>query len=84
LPSTLKMEAKYSSETSVHLQETEWRYDSEDTAFHNHRCEHLKHSNESVDIRVESRVSWACLNPVYCSILLSSHCDWLKVVSKWW
>jgi hypothetical protein len=40
--STLKMEAIYSSETSVDSQRTEGRYIPEDRTLHNYRCENLK------------------------------------------
>jgi hypothetical protein len=40
--STLKMEAIYSSETSVDTQQTTQRYIPEDGTLHNHRCENLK------------------------------------------
>jgi hypothetical protein len=35
------MEAKFSSETSVHFQQTTRRYIPENRALHNHRCENL-------------------------------------------
>jgi hypothetical protein len=40
--STLKMEATYSSETSVDFQRTIRRYITEDRTVHNHRCDNLK------------------------------------------
>jgi hypothetical protein len=40
--SSLKMEAKYSSETSVEFQLTARRYIPEYSTPHNHRCENLK------------------------------------------
>jgi hypothetical protein len=40
--STLKMEAIFSSETSVDPQQTTRRYIPEDGTLHNHRCENLK------------------------------------------
>jgi hypothetical protein len=40
--STLKMEAIYSSETSVASQQTTRRHIPEDDTLHNHRCENLK------------------------------------------
>jgi hypothetical protein len=40
--STLKMEAIYSSETSVDFQRTTRRYIPEDSTLHNHRSENLK------------------------------------------
>jgi hypothetical protein len=40
--STSKMEAIYSSETSVDFQRTTWRYIQEDCTLHNHGCENLK------------------------------------------
>jgi hypothetical protein len=40
--STLKMDAKYSSEKSVVFQRTTLRYIPEDSTLHNHRCESLK------------------------------------------
>jgi hypothetical protein len=43
--STLKIEAKYSSETSVEFQWTIWRI-TEDSTFRNHRCENLKFYSE--------------------------------------
>jgi hypothetical protein len=49
--STLKMEAKYSSETSDDFQRTTRRYNSEDRTPHNHRCENLK-SYTVMNIRV--------------------------------
>jgi hypothetical protein len=39
--STLKMEAIFSSETSVDFQRTTRRYIPEDGTLHNHRCENL-------------------------------------------
>jgi hypothetical protein len=39
---TLKMEAIYSSETSVYFQRTTWCYIPEDRTLHNHSCENLK------------------------------------------
>jgi hypothetical protein len=39
--SILKMEATYSSETSVHIQRTTQRIMPEDGILHNHRCENL-------------------------------------------
>jgi hypothetical protein len=43
---TLKMEAIYSSETSVDTQQTTRRYISEDGTLHNHRRENLKSYNK--------------------------------------
>jgi hypothetical protein len=40
--STLKMEAKCSSETSADFQWTTWRYSPEDRTVRNDRCENLK------------------------------------------
>jgi hypothetical protein len=40
--STLKMEEKCSSETSVDTQRTTRRYIPEDDTLHNHRCENLE------------------------------------------
>jgi hypothetical protein len=45
--STLKMEANYSSETSVEFQYTTWHYILEDITLHNHRCENLKISYDN-------------------------------------
>jgi hypothetical protein len=42
--STLKMEAMFSSKTSVNFQRTTQRYIPEDSALYNHRCENLKSS----------------------------------------
>jgi hypothetical protein len=42
ISSTLKMEAIYSSETSVATQQTTRRLIPEDDTLHNHRCENLK------------------------------------------
>jgi hypothetical protein len=42
ISSTLKMEAICSSETSVDIQRTTWRYIPEDSTLHNHRCENLR------------------------------------------
>jgi hypothetical protein len=44
ISSTLKMEAIYSSETSVDTQRTPRRNIPEDDTLHNHRCENLKSS----------------------------------------
>jgi hypothetical protein len=41
ISSTLKMEAIYSSETSVETQRTTRRHIPEDDTLHNHRCENL-------------------------------------------
>jgi hypothetical protein len=40
--STLNMEAKYSSETSVDFQRTTCLYIPEDRTLHNHRCDNLR------------------------------------------
>jgi hypothetical protein len=40
--STLKMEEKFSSETSVKFQRTTRRYIPEESSLHSHRCENLK------------------------------------------
>jgi hypothetical protein len=40
--STLKMEAIFSSETSVGFQRTTWLYIPESSTLHNHSCENLK------------------------------------------
>jgi hypothetical protein len=40
--STLKMEALFSSETSIDIERTTRRYIPEDSTLHNHRCENLK------------------------------------------
>jgi hypothetical protein len=42
ISSTLKMEAIYSSETSVETQQTTRRHITEHDTLHNHRCENLK------------------------------------------
>jgi hypothetical protein len=42
ISSTLKMEAIFSSETSVSTQQTTRRYIPEDDTLHNHRCKNLK------------------------------------------
>jgi hypothetical protein len=42
ISSTLKMEAIYSSETSVETQRTTRRHIPEDDTLHNYRCENLK------------------------------------------
>jgi hypothetical protein len=52
--SILKMEAIYSSETSIDFQRTTWRYIPEDSIVHNHRCENLK----SYDYYSSSLFSW--------------------------
>jgi hypothetical protein len=39
---TLKIEAIYSSETSIDFQQTTWRHIQEDRTLHNHRCDNLK------------------------------------------
>jgi hypothetical protein len=44
--STLKMEARCFSETSVDFQRTTRRYIPEDRTLHNHRCENLRAYNE--------------------------------------
>jgi hypothetical protein len=44
--STLKMEAKCSSEISVDFQRTTDRHIPEDGTLHNHRCENLKYYNQ--------------------------------------
>jgi hypothetical protein len=41
-PSTLKIEATYSSETSVDFRRTTRRYIAEDESLHNHNCDNLK------------------------------------------
>jgi hypothetical protein len=41
-PSTLKMEAKFSSEMSVDFQQTTRYHIPEDSILHNYRCENLK------------------------------------------
>jgi hypothetical protein len=38
----LKMEAIYSSDTSLVFQWTTWRYIPEDVTLHNHRCKNLR------------------------------------------
>jgi hypothetical protein len=40
--STLKIEAKYSTETSVDFERNTWRYIPEDIVLRNHRCEYFK------------------------------------------
>jgi hypothetical protein len=40
--STLKMEAIFSSKTSLDLQRTTWCYVAEDTKLHKHSCENLR------------------------------------------
>jgi hypothetical protein len=45
---TLKMEAIYSSETSVDFQQTTRRYIPEDRTIHNQRCENLTSFNTSL------------------------------------
>jgi hypothetical protein len=39
---TSKMEAAFSSETSVDFQQITWRYTPDDRTLHNHCCENLK------------------------------------------
>jgi hypothetical protein len=41
-PLKVKLEATYSSETSVDFQRTTQRIYPEDSTLHNHRCENLK------------------------------------------
>jgi hypothetical protein len=48
---TLKMEEKCSSETSVDFQETTQRYISEDIALHNHCCKKLKTYIDYISVR---------------------------------
>jgi hypothetical protein len=45
IPSTLKMEAICSSETSVDTKRTTWRYIPEVDTLHNHRSKNLKSYN---------------------------------------
>jgi hypothetical protein len=68
IPSTLKMEAIYSSETSVATQQTARRHIPEDDTLHNHRCENLKSYNKS-HIYEEECVSVLYIFPHRCTLM---------------
>jgi hypothetical protein len=55
--STLKMEAKCSSETSVDFQRNILRYIPDDRTLHNHRCENLKY-NLNAFLRLHINVNY--------------------------
>jgi hypothetical protein len=61
--STLKMGATGSSEMSVDLQRTTWRYVLKDRTLHNHRCENiLNHSCESLKSQTRNKLQMLFLN----------------------
>jgi hypothetical protein len=59
--STLKMEAIYSSDTSVEFQRTTSRFIPEGSTLHNHRCENLKSCILCVESSPNSTVQWLAL-----------------------
>jgi hypothetical protein len=72
--STLKIEAKCSSETSVDFQRTTWRYMPEYRTLHNHRCEDLNSDKQPV-VRHHSRHKlW---NTVCTKTTNNAHLKWL-------
>jgi hypothetical protein len=67
ISSTLKMEAIYSSETSVVTQRTTWRHIPEDDTLHNHRCENLKSYNFTLFLPLHSVNTNSEFSPVHVS-----------------
>jgi hypothetical protein len=74
IPSTLKMEAICSSETSADTKRTTRRHIPEDDTLNNHRCETLKSYESISDCREQSRIILLLIYKLSASS--STHRQW--------
>jgi hypothetical protein len=75
---TLKMEETCSSETSVELQRTTWRYNIEDRT-HDHRCENL---DSYINCTIISQTK-SDFNPFANACWIYVHCKWGTLALFW-